>query len=184
VLLVLLALSAAFTVGGLPALQRGVAQGRWPEAVLWLPPALLAAFVVIFATYRFGLVRAGRYPAGKAFLQVGLVGLIAAVIAGIALAPPPEHEGEHGPVALDRPLLSGDPAVRALAAEVLRTRPRAEGLRHVPRLIQLVEDPSPAVRREARASLTALAGRDAGGEGRGASARWRAAFAAPVPPAP
>jgi hypothetical protein len=44
----------------------------------------------------------------------------------------------------------------------------------VPRLVQLVDDPSPEVRRQARASLVALAGTDAGGEGAGARARWRA----------
>jgi hypothetical protein len=176
VLLALLAASAAFTLGALPALHRGVAQGRLPAAILWVPPALLTVFVVLFAGYRFALVRAGRYPAGRAFLQVGLIGLVAAVIAGIAVAPPPEPELERGPVPLERPLVAGDPAVRALAAEVVRHRARAEGFRYVPRLIQLVEDPSPAVRREARASLTALAGRDAGGEGSGASARWREAF--------
>jgi len=66
----------------------------------------------------------------------------------------------------------------------VRCRPRGEGLRLVPRLIQLIDDPSPGVRREARASLTALAGRDAGGEGAGAAARWRAAFEAPGPPSP
>lgn len=184
-LLALLAVSAAFTLGGLPALQRGVAQGRWPPAALWLPGALLAVFVAGFAVYRYALVRAGRYPAGKAFLQVGLLGLVAAVIAGIAIAPPPELEGDRGPVPLERPLVSTDASVRALAAEVVRSRPRAEGLRHVPRLIQLVEDPSAVVRREARASLTALAGRDAGGEGPGASGRWREAFQTlPVAPAP
>jgi hypothetical protein len=179
VLLALLAASAAFTLVGLPALQRGVAAGRWPAAILWLPAALLGVFVAGFAAYRYALVRAGRYPAGKAFLQVGLVGLVAAVIAGIAVTPPPpEVEAGGGAISLERPLVSSDPAVRALAAEVVRARPRAEGLRHVPRLIALTEDPSPAVRREARATLTALAGRDAGGEGPGAPARWRAAFAA------
>jgi HEAT repeats len=176
VLLALLAVSAAFTLGALPTLHRGIAQGRWPATVLWVPPALLALFVLLFAGYRFALVRAGRYPAGRAFLQVGLIGLVSAVIAGIATAPPPEPESERGPVPLEHALASGDPTVRALAAEVVRHRPRAEGLRHVPRLIHLVEDPSPAVRREARASLAALAGRDVGGEGRGASARWREAF--------
>lgn len=184
VLLGLLVLSAALTLGALPALHRGVAQGRWPHVVLFLPAVLLAIFVVIFAAYRLALVRAGRYPAGKAFLQVGVVGLVAAVIAGMALAPPPDPGGGAGSATLDRPLASADPAVRALAAEVVRCRPRGEGLRLVPRLIQLIDDPSPGVRREARASLTALAGRDAGGEGAGAAARWRAAFEAPGPPSP
>jgi hypothetical protein len=179
VLLALLLVSAALTLGALPALQRQVVGGRWPPATLWVPPALLAIFVVMFAAYRFALVRAGRYPAGKAFVQVGLVGLVAAVIAGIALGPA-EREPPPGPVALERPLASTSAEVRALAAEVVRSRSRAEALRHVPRLIELVEtDPAPAVRREARLSLAVLAGRDAGGEGPGASERWEAAFALP-----
>ncbi|HQR30511.1 MAG TPA: HEAT repeat domain-containing protein, partial [Anaeromyxobacteraceae bacterium] len=46
--------------------------------------------------------------------------------------------------------------------------------RYVPRLVALVDDASPEVRRQARASLTALAGLDAGGDGEGAAERWRA----------
>jgi len=176
VLLGLLVASAALTLGALPALQREVVGGRWPPAALWVPPAFLGIFIVVFAGYRFALVRAGRYPAGKAFVQVGLMGLVAAVIAGIALGPA-EREPAPGPVALDRALASSSTEVRALAAELVRYRPRQEGLRHVPRLIQLVErDPAPGVRREARASLVALLGHDAGGEGPGASSRWQAAF--------
>jgi hypothetical protein len=177
VLLALLLLSAALTLGALPALRREVLGGRWPPATLWVPPAFLAAFIVVFGAYRFALARAGRYPAGKAFVQVGLMGLVAAVIVGIALGPAEREPSSTGPVALEHPLASSSAEVRALAAEVVRSRPREEGLRHVPRLIEMVErDPAPAVRREARASLSALAGRDAGGEGPGASERWRAAF--------
>jgi hypothetical protein len=39
--------------------------------------------------------------------------------------------------------------------------------------VALLEDSSPEVRRQARASLTALAGEDPGGEGPEAAARWR-----------
>lgn len=177
VLLALLVVSTVLTLGALPALQREVAGGRWPPATLWVPPAFVAAFILVFAAYRFELVRAGRYPAGKAFVQVGLLGLVATMVVGIALAPAERDQAGAGPLALEAPLVSPDPSVRALAAEVVRSRPREEGLRHVPRLIELVEkDPSPRVRREARASLAALAGADAGGEGKGAADRWRAAF--------
>jgi hypothetical protein len=46
-------------------------------------------------------------------------------------------------------------------------------VRLVPQLIELLEDPSPAVRREAHASLVALAGLDLGAEGPEAAERWR-----------
>lgn len=180
VLLALLLISAALTLGVLPALQREVLRGRWPAATLWVPPAFVGVFIVVFAVYRFALVRAGRYPAGKAFVQVGLMGLVAAIIAGIALGEVEREPAAPGPVALERPLAASSAEVRALAAELVRFRARPEAVRHVARLIQLVEkDPAPAVRREARASLAALAGKDAGGEGPGAAARWRAVFPAP-----
>ena len=38
----------------------------------------------------------------------------------------------------------------------------------------LLEDSSPEVQRQARASLVAIAGKDAGGDGAGAPQRWRA----------
>jgi hypothetical protein len=49
-----------------------------------------------------------------------------------------------------------------------------DALRYVPRLVELSEDASPEVRRQARATLVTLGGRDAGGEGPGTAARWRA----------
>jgi hypothetical protein len=55
----------------------------------------------------------------------------------------------------------------------VRHRPRAEALAAAPRLAELLLDPAPEVRRQARASLVAIAGSDVGGEGPGAAARWR-----------
>jgi hypothetical protein len=43
----------------------------------------------------------------------------------------------------------------------------------VERLIELLSDRSPEVRRQARLTLVALAGADMGGEGADAPARWR-----------
>jgi len=77
------------------------------------------------------------------------------------------------PVELGRPLRSSDPVVRAMAAELVRYRDREAAVRYVGRLIELLDDRSPEVRRQARASLAALAGRDVGGEGPTAAARWR-----------
>jgi hypothetical protein len=61
-----------------------------------------------------------------------------------------------------------------MAAELARHRAPEEARRHVVRLVELLEDPSPEVRRQPRATLVTLAGADRGGEGDGAAARWRA----------
>jgi hypothetical protein len=174
VLFGLLIATAGLTLFGLPELQRAVAQGRWPAATLALPPALLALFIVGYAAYRLALVRAGRYGAGKALVQVAVMLLVLGVVAGVALVPPGEgtRPGQ-APVDLLRPLASSDPDVRALAAEVARHRPREEGLRVAARLAELLDDPAPEVRRQAHASLAALAGGDVGGDGADAPARWR-----------
>jgi hypothetical protein len=135
---------------------------------------LLATFVIGYAGYRLVLVRAGRYPAGKALVQVAVMALVVGIVARAALVPTEMTEPfRAAPADLLGPLASSDPDVRALAAEVARHRPRAEALALVGALVELLDDPSPAVRREAHASLVAIAGHDAGGEGQGAAARWR-----------
>jgi hypothetical protein len=174
VLFALLIASAALTLFGLPELQRAVSEGRWPPITLAIPPGLLGAFVVGFAAYRLTLVRAGRYGAGKALVQVAVMFLVLGVVAGLALVPEGGIEPGRAPVDLRRPLASNDPDVRALGAELARHRPRAEGLAAAPRLVELLEDPAPEVRRQARASLVAIAGEDVGGAGADAAARWRA----------
>ncbi len=174
VLFALLLASAALVVFGLPALHRSVAAGRLPRAALAVPPVLVGAFVVGFAGYRLVLVRAGRYPAGKALVQIALMTLVLGIIARAALVPAEMAEpAGAASVGLSRPLASPDPDVRAIAAEVARHRPRREALALVGSLSELLDDPSPSVRREAHATLVALAGRDVGGEGPGAAARWR-----------
>jgi hypothetical protein len=97
--------------------------------------------------------------------------LLIGVIASIALDRPPGPPAGPG-LDLAGPLASPDPALRALAAEVVRSRPAAEAQRHAEQLLALLEDPAPEVRQEARASLGVLAGAD-GGEGPGSAARWR-----------
>ncbi len=168
----LLLASAAGTLLVLPALQRGGARPAWPWIALsW---ALLATFVVGYGAYRFALVRAGRYSAGKAFVQLGLMLAILGVVLGLSVDW--WRAGSAGraavPVELARPLASSDPDVRALAAEVARHRPRADALAHAARLVELLGDPSPEVRRQAHASLVAILGGDAG-EGPDAAPRWR-----------
>jgi hypothetical protein len=172
ILFALLLLSAVLTLVGLPELQREVAAGRFPRAALALPPAFLALFILAYAGYRFVLVRAGRYPAGKALVQIGLMVLALGVIAGIALERgQPLTAGR--PVDLARALASADPDTRAMAAELVRYRPREAALTHVERLSDLLRDPSPEVRRQARASLVQLAGEDVAGEEQDATGRWR-----------
>jgi hypothetical protein len=174
VLFGLLIVSAALTLFGLPELQRAVAAGRWPPIALALPPALLGVFIVGYAAYRIALVRAGRYGAGKALVQVAVMFLVLGVVAGVALVPADRTAPGQGPVDLARPLASADPDVRALAAELIPHRPREQALAAAPRLTELLDDPAPEVRRQAHAALVALAGADVGGDGPGAAARWRA----------
>jgi hypothetical protein len=179
----LLLASAAITLFGLPELQRAVSEGRWPPAALAVPAALLGLFAIGYAAYRIALVRAGRYPAGRALVRIAVMGAVVGAVAGLVLVPPDAASPGEGPVRLARPLASENPEVRALAAEVVRSRPREEALAAVDRLVDLLGDRSPEVRRQARLSLAALAGRDVGGEGPDAAARWReywqAARAAP-----
>jgi hypothetical protein len=173
VLFGLLIVAATWTLVGLPELQREVAAGRWPRAALAGPPTVLALFLVGFAAYRLALVREGRAGAGKALVQVAVLFLVFAVVAGVALRPPERPAGQ-GAAPLARPLASNDPDIRALAAEVARYRPREEVRPVAGRLVELLDDPAPEVRRQAHAALVSLAGGDVGGEGPGAAARWRA----------
>jgi hypothetical protein len=168
------------TLLGVPELARAVGEGRWPRAALAVPPAVLALFIAGYAVYRFALVRAGRYPAGKALVHVGLMLVVLGVIAGMVRdrAATQRTLSADGPD-LSAPLRAHDPTVRALAAELVRHRPREAAARYVPDLVVLVEDPAPEVRRQAHASLVELAGTDVGGEGPGAAARWREHWASP-----
>ena len=172
-LYVLLAAAAVVSLNGLPVLEQAVREGRRSPATLMIAPALLAIFVVGFAVYRFALVRAGRYHAGKAFVHVGIM------VLALSLLLPGSLEryraaGTVRPVDLSRHLASPDAEARAMAAELARHREPADALRYVPRLVQLSEDPSSEVRRQARATLVALSGTDAGGDGPGTAQRWRA----------
>jgi hypothetical protein len=169
-LLLLGAASAALLVP--PGTDMGSASpGRRPE--LLLAPVLLGAFAIGFTAYRYSLVRARRYHAGKAFVQLGFLGLV------LVLFIPGSVErwkasGATPPVDLTRQLRAVDPEARAMAAELVRHRSPDDARRYVPRLVVLLDDPGAEVRRQAGASLVALAGRDVGGEGPGAAQRWRA----------
>jgi hypothetical protein len=178
VLLYLLLLAAAaaallITPGNDPGSGTGV--GR--RAELLLAPGLLALFAIAFTFYRFTLVRSGKYHAGKAFVQVGLLGLV------LFLFVPGSVErwkasGATPPVDLSRQLRSADPEARAMAAELVRHREPQDARRYVPRLVSLLSDPTVEVRRQARASLSTMAREDVGGDGADAADRWRAYWSA------
>jgi hypothetical protein len=176
ILWVLLIASVVATLEGLPALREAARGGRVPPGLTLVPVTMMAVFIVGYAVYRFTLVRAGRYPAGKAMMQLALMSLFLAMMARWALDRDFAGRGD-GPVDLGRALASGAPEVRALAAEVLRARPRGEALALAERLVPLLSDSSTEVRRQAHATLVALVGQDHG-QGAGAAERWRAALAA------
>lgn len=169
----LLVSSALATLLAGPSLEQAVREGRLPQGALVVAPALLLLFILIFTAYRYALVRSGHYLAGKAFVQVGLMLLVLTLLLPGSLERY-RAAGTVRPVDLARHLSAPDAETRAMAAELTRHRDRSEALRYLPRLLELLDDASPEVRRQAHASLAALAGRDAGGEGPGAAARWRA----------
>jgi hypothetical protein len=163
ILFVLLLGAAAVALLGLPRAWGGA---TWLRI---LPLALLGLFIAGYAAYRLALVRAGRYPAGKALVQLGAMLLALGVIGGITLdRPRPVEPGED----LTSALRSWDPQVRVLAAELARYRPREQGLHQVGALVELLTDPEPGVRAQAHATLVALAGTDLG-EGPASVERWQ-----------
>ena len=150
----LLVLSALFTfwAGGDIA---GHALPPWTHVVA---PTLFAIFLIVFAFYRFALVRAKRYPAAVGFFQVGLGALIWVLLLPSTrqkIAPP---AGARDDVAVL--ITSPDARVRALAAELARYRPQAT--RYANQLIDRLDDADPAVRARAHDSLVHIAGTDAG----------------------
>jgi hypothetical protein len=169
-LVVLLAGCAALTVAWLPELRGEVLAGAWPRGVLAIPPGLLALFICGYAVYRLALARAGRYPAGKALAQLGLMLLALGVVTGVALDLRPAKVRENP---LAHALRSTDPDTRAMAAELVRHRPAEVALPLLPRLIDLQDDAEPLVRHQAYLSLVAVLGEDLG-EGPESAARWRA----------
>ncbi len=145
--------------------------GRLPGDVERLTPFVFGAFVALFASYRFALVRSRKYPSFKAFYQVGL-----AVVVFLLLLP--SARARYGPLprpGLGMDLVDNNARVRALAAEVVRYRPDAA--RYAAALVTALEDEDPDVRLEAHRSLTQIAGVDLGPpEDAGAIKRWREHF--------
>lgn len=141
--------------------------GRLPMALERLTPWVFLLFVACFAVYRFGLAAARKYPASKAFFQVGL-----AVAVFLLLLPSSRVPYVPSGTVLGQALVDPDPRLRALAAEVARYRPEGRG--YVPALVQALSDPDPTVRAQAHASLVRLTGEDLGSpDDPGAVEAWR-----------
>ena len=129
---------------------------RWTQVV---GPTLFATFLVVFAIYRFALVRAKKYPAAIGFFQVGLGALI-----WVMLLPStrqkfaaPAGAGDDVGVLMASP----DARVRALAAELAGFRGKAG---YVGQLIERLDDSDPAVRLRAHGALVRLSGADLGAD--------------------
>lgn len=142
----LLALVVLLLVAGLPEwAHERVIEGRVPRVVLLVPAFLFGLFVIAFGIYRLLLVKAGRYNAAKAFVQVGLAAMVFMLLLPTNLARYREVQPEPG-VDL-RPLLeSSEPAVRAAACEALLSRGRDDPARDIAKQLAS-EDPDPRVRK-------------------------------------
>ncbi len=144
--------------------------GRLPIPLERVTPWVFAVFVACFAVYRFGLASKRKYPASKAFFQVGL-----AVVVLLLLLPSSRVPYTPAATPLGQALEDPDPRLRALAAELARYRPEGRG--YVPALVQALSDPDPTVRAEAYKSLVRLTGVDLGSpEDPQAVEAWRRRF--------
>jgi HEAT repeat protein len=129
--------------------------GIVPHSLQLAALALFLAFLVGFSLYRLRLVQARKYPAFKAFFQVG-VGLLFLTL----LLPGANNPYEAGERGVPELLSDSDPAVRAMAAEVVGYRP--DGSRYGASLVGVLRDPDPRVREQAHRSLIRLNGKDLG----------------------
>jgi len=144
----LLVASAALALWGRP-----LPNGALPSLAAAAPWVFLA-FTAVFAVYRLTLVRSKKYPASKAFFQVGTA-LIFFGLLSLRARPADAVDS------LKALMSDANPQVRALAAEVARYR--VDGIRYGPDLVRALEDSDREVRREAHATLVRLAGQDLGG---------------------
>lgn len=146
--------------------------GRFPEQLEALAPWVFLTFVILFGAYRFALVRAGKYPAFKAFFQVG-----AGVIFFTLLLPNARdlYEAPREQRELVGLLSHPEARVRAMAAELVRHRPEARQL--APALVDSLRDEDAQVRREAHRSLVEIHGTDLGSpDSAGGTEAWEKQF--------
>ncbi len=121
-----------------------------PEVARIAAPIAFAAFFVLFAIYRFALVRARRYAPAKAFFQIGIGALFL-----LMLAPGVMHQRAAGAALqpLAQMLRHADPSVRALACDAFSQLSAAEAAAALPALQDLLGDPHPAVRARAQRAI-------------------------------
>lgn len=129
--------------------------GIVPHSLQLAALALFLAFLIGFSLYRLRLVQARKYPAFKAFFQVG-AGLLFLTLL-LPGATDPYEAGQRG---IPELLSDSDPAVRALAAETAGYR--SDGSRYGASLVGVLRDPDPRVREQAHRSLVRLNGKDLG----------------------
>ncbi len=120
----------------------------------WVSSEIISARP-IFSGYRMVLVKDRKYPAGKAFFQIG-----AAALFFMLLLPWAKGRYQAPADAVELLFTDSSPTVRALAAEVARYRP--DGRKYGHRLATALSDPIPAVREEAHRSLVTLSATDLG----------------------
>ena len=130
--------------------------GTFPRGLGTAAPFVFLAFVAVFAAYRLAVVRAGKYPAFKAFFQIGAATLFFMLLLPSSRGPFRPHGDDVAELLRDP-----NPRVRALAAEVARHRPDAQ--KYGSLLTQALKDPDRRVREEAHRSLVQIAGEDLGG---------------------
>ncbi len=129
--------------------------GSFPPRLVAASPWVFLTFAIGFGVYRIALVRARKYSAGKAFLQIGV-----AVIFFMLLLSWARSAAQLPTDRVQLLLTHSNPGVRALAAEVARYRD--EPARYAAALAEALKDPDPSVRREAHLSLVRIAGEDLG----------------------
>ena len=127
--------------------------GFLPPTAQRLAPLAFGLFLLLFAIYRFMLVRAGRSSFGKALFQVGAGILFVAVL--LARGPSSSEAAESDlPTLLD----SSDATVRRLACELARYRPDGDAAREQVRA-HATHDPVARVADECARTLARLEGR-------------------------
>jgi hypothetical protein len=129
--------------------------GVLPRSLEMIAPSLFLVFLVCFAVYRLVLVRAKKYPAAKALLQIGM-----AILFLTLLLPAAKNRYDAPVDDLEVLLRDDNPRVRAMAAEVIGYR--ADGAMHAAILIDALRDPDARVREQAHRSLVRLAAEDLG----------------------
>jgi HEAT repeat protein len=143
--------------------------GAVPARLVQAAPWVFLAFLICFGIYRGVIVRAKKYPAFKAFFQLG-----AGALFFLLLLPGGRsaYEVPADPVAAL--MQDANPHVRALAVEVARHRGGPGSQVYAPFLVRALEDPDPEVRTQAHRSLVHLSGEDLGAPGTpGAMEAWR-----------